>query len=164
MGTLDETADELARLSAALREAGETEWRKQVIQGLKHAAEVILPDIRADLRPHLPNRYADVLNADLRLTVSVKTGVTDPGVFIVGKPRGKNRKLNLINAGVLRHPVFGQHGVPRSRWNWATQGEPSVRPGWFDDPILRAKPEVRKEIEAALERVNEIIWAAAHGG
>jgi hypothetical protein len=163
VGTVDATADELARLSAALREAGETEWRKQVTQGIKHAAEGILPGIRAGLKPHLPDRYAGVLDADLRLTVSVKTGAADPGVFITGRPIRKRRKLNLINAGVLRHPVFGQHGVPRDMWNWVTQGEPSVHPGWFDDPIEAAKPQVRKEIEAAIDQVGAVIWAAVHG-
>jgi hypothetical protein len=163
VGTVDAVADELARLAAALREAGETEWRKQVTQGIKHAAEAALPDIRKGLRPHLPDRYADVLNADLRLTVSVKTGSADPGVFIVGTPRVKQRKLNAINAGNLRHPVFADRTAPRREWRWKDQSLPSVRPGWFDDPIQAAKPEVRKEIEAALERVNAIIWAAVHG-
>jgi hypothetical protein len=163
VSTLDETADELARLSAALREAGETEWRKQVTQGIKRAAEVTLQEIRKSLRPHLPDRYADVLNADLRLTVSVKTGVTDPGVFIVGNPITKKRKLNVINAGNLRHPVFADRAAPRRSWDWKDQMEPSVHPGWFSDPCEASRPEVRKEIEAALEQVNAIIWAAVHG-
>jgi hypothetical protein len=163
VSTLDATADELARMAAALRQAGETQWRKQVTQGIKHSAEATLPAIREGLRPHLPDRYADVLNADLRLTVSVKTGAGDPGVFIVGRPSGKQRKLRIINSGNLRHPVFGQHGVPRRQWRWRDQMEPSVHPGWFSDPCENSRPEVRKEIEAALEQVNAIIWAAVHG-
>jgi len=157
VSSLDATADELARLSAALREAGETEWRKQVTQGIKDAADGIPDAIRAGMKPHLPNRYADVLAKDTRLTISVKTGITDPGVFVVGKNSGKQRKLNMINAGILRHPLFGD------RNRWYAQELPSVRPGWFDDPCQAAKPEVRAEIEAALEQVNAIIWAAVHG-
>jgi len=163
MSTVDATADELARLSAALREAGETEWRKQVTQGIKRAAEGTLPEIRKSLRPHLPDRYAGVLNADLRLTVSVKTGTADPGVFITGRPVTKQRHLRIINRGNLRHPVYGQHGVPRRQWTWRDQMEPSVRPGWFSDPCENSRPQARKEIEGALEQVNVIIWAAVHG-
>jgi hypothetical protein len=163
MTTLDDTADELAQVAAALREAGETGWRKQVTQGIKRAAEATLPDIRAALRPHLPDRYADILNADLRLTVTVKTGAADPGVFITGNPVAKQRKLRVINAGNLRHPVFGQHGVSRRRWKWRDQEEPSVHPGWFSDPCEQSRPRVREEIEAALEQVKQDIWAAAHG-
>jgi hypothetical protein len=163
MGTVDAVADELARLSAALREAGEREWRKQVTQGIKRSAEATLPDIPKALKPHLPDRYAKVLEDDLRLTVSVKTGATDPGVWIVGRPVSKQRKLRIINAGNLRHPVFGQHGVPRRQWRWRDQEEPSVHPGWFSGPCENSRPEVRKEIEAALDSVNAIIWAAVHG-
>ena len=163
MGTVDVVADELARMSAALREAGETQWRRQVTQGIKRSAEATLPVIRDALRPHLPDRYADVLNADLRLSVTVKTGAADPGVFITGRTARSQRHLRIINDGNLRHPVFGQHGVPRRQWRWKDQMEPSVHPGWFTDPCENSRPRVRKEIEAALEQVNAIIWASVHG-
>ena len=163
MGTVDEVADELARMAAALREAGETGWRKQVLEGIKRAADPVPAAIRAGLRPHLPDRYADVLNADLRLTISVRAGSADPGVIVTGSPIRKQRKLNAIETGNLRHPVFADRTAPRRTWRWKDQGLPSVKPGWFTGPASDAAPEVRKEIEKALDEVNAVIWAAVHG-
>src|SRR5262249_40358062 len=98
-----------------------------------------------------------------RLTISVRAGSADPGVIVTGSPIAKKRKLNAIEAGNLRHPVFADRTAPRREWRWKDQRLPSVRPGWFTRPASGAAPEVRKEIEAALEQVNAIIWAAVHG-
>ena len=161
MGTVDTVADELARMAAALKAAGEVEWRRQVIAGIKRAADGPVPAaIRAGLKPHLPNRYAEVLNKDLRITTTVRTGAADPGVIVTGTPIVHQRRLNTINAGNLRHPVFAERGTPRRGWHWVNQG---VRPEWFTGPASDEAPAVREEIEAALDEVNTIIWAAVHG-
>ena len=161
MPGVDALADELARFAAACRAAGERELLKEVRNGIKKAADGIPAEIRAGLRPHLPDRYADVLNADLKITVSVRTG-QDAGVTIQATAptpySRRGRAVNAINAGNLRHPVYAQG--PRRSWHWKDQ---DVRPGWFTDPNQAAQPRVRQEIAAALDRVWADIWAVTHG-
>ncbi len=142
MATVDALADELARFAAAVRAAGDTGLRKE---------------------PHLPDRYAEVLNADLRIEISVRTGATDPGVTIIASPVAKQRKLRIIDSGNLRHPVFADRTAPRRTWRWRDQELPSVKPGWFTEPCEAAAPAVRKEIAAGLDRLQADVWAATHG-
>ena len=154
MPTVDHLADELARFADALRRAGETGLRRQLTAGMKRAAEPIPKAIRDGLRPHLPDRYADVLDADLRIEVIVRTGQADPAVSVIASPIVKQRKLSRLNAGILWHPVFGD------RKEWRLQ---EVKPGWFTDPPEAAASQVREEISAALDRMQADIWAETHG-
>lgn len=163
MTTVSALADDLATLAANLREAGDVGLRRELIAGIREGTKPVPEAIRKDLKPHLPDRYAEVLDADLRITISVHTGASDPGVFIIAQPIKKKRKIRTINAGNLRHPVFGSFLVPRRNWTWRDQEAPSVEPGWFDDPCKASAPGVREQIDAALDRVKAQIWAGVHG-
>jgi hypothetical protein len=114
---------------------------------MRDAVVPVQAEIRADLKPRLPDRYAATLDADLRLGTNVRTNERDPGVSITGQALGKARKLRRLDAGLLTHPVFGNREV------WRTQAEPSVQPGWFTGPAEAAGPRVRAGIERALEDV-----------
>jgi len=104
-------------------------------------------EIRAGLRPDLPDRYAATLDADLRLGVNVRTNDRDPGVAVTGTARTKARKLRNLDEGRLTHPLFAD------REHWYTQELPSVQPGFFTGPAEAAGPRVRAGIERALEDV-----------
>jgi hypothetical protein len=147
MAGLADAAAELEALAFRLRRAGETEVLQEITRAMRDAAAPVPGEIRAGLAPHLPDRYAAVLDADVRLGVSVRTAGSDPGVSVTGQATGKTRKLRDLDAGRLTHPVFGDREV------WRTQEEPSVRPGWFTGPAEAAGPRVRNGIEKALEDV-----------
>jgi hypothetical protein len=106
----------------------------------------------------MPNRYADVLAASLKVTTSKRTG-TDPGVFIVARaPTGGRggRRVRQRNEGILGHPVFGRRMKlnPRMWAGWVYQSK-GMHPGFFDDPLERGAPLVREQILAAMRRVAE---------
>jgi hypothetical protein len=146
MGGLDDAASELESIARHLRRAGDGDLVREITAAMRRAAGPVQNDIRAGLRQHLPDRYAATLDADLRLGSKVSTSGSDPGVTITAQTRG-GRKLRQLDAGRLTHPVYG------NREHWASQGEPSVRPGWFTGPARAAKPRVRAELERALEDV-----------
>jgi hypothetical protein len=154
MAGLADAASELEALAFRLRRAGDTELVAEVTKAMRDAVVPVQDEIRAGLAPHLPNRYAAVLDADVRLGTSVRTGGSDPGVSVTGQAAGKARRLRDLDAGILHHPVFGDRSV------WRKQGEPSVQPGWFTGPAEAAGPRVRDGIEKALEDVA----ARAAGG
>jgi hypothetical protein len=155
MAGLADAATELEALAFRLRRAGETELLAEITKAMRDAAVPVPDEIRAGLKPHLPDRYAETLDADLRLGVSVRTAGSDPGVSVTGttllgtgrggvRAGGKARKLRDLDAGRLTHPVYGNREV------WRTQ---EVEPGWFTGPAEAAGPRVRDGIERALEDV-----------
>jgi hypothetical protein len=149
MAGLADAAAELEALAFRLRRAGDGELVREVAKAMRDAVVPVQDEIRAGLRPDLPDRYAAELDADLRLGVNVRTNERDPGVAITGQARSKARKLRNLDEGRLTHPVFG------NREHWRTQEEPSVQPGWFSGPAEAAGPRVRAGIEKALADVAD---------
>ncbi|HXJ27346.1 MAG TPA: hypothetical protein VNH17_16655 [Streptosporangiaceae bacterium] len=149
MAGLVEAASELESIARHLRRAGEGELVRELTRAMRDAVGTVPDDIRAGLRPKLPDRYAATLDADLRLGVNVRTNERDPGVSVTGQARSKARKLRNLDEGRLTHPVFG------NREEWRTQEEPSVQPGWFTGPAQAGGPRVRTAIERALADVAD---------
>jgi hypothetical protein len=147
MAGLADAAAELEALAFRLRRAGDGGLVREVTAAMRDAVVPVQDEIRAGLKPRLPNRYAAVLEEDVRLGVNVRTNERDPGVSVTGTALGKARKLRTLDAGRLTHPVYG------NREHWRTQEEPSVQPGWFTGPAEAAGPRVRAAIERALEDV-----------
>jgi len=155
MSGLRDAAAELEALAFRLRRAGNDELVREITKAMRDAVVPVKDEIRADLKPKLPDRYAAELDADLRLGVNVRTAGSDPGVSITGttllgvgrggvREGGKARKLRDLDAGRLTHPVYGNREV------WRTQKLPSVQPGWFTGPAEAAGPRVLAGIEKAL--------------
>jgi hypothetical protein len=149
MAGLVEAASELESIARHLRRAGEFELVRELTAAMRRAVDPVRDEIRAGLKPKLPDRYAEALDADLRLGISVRTNERNPGVSITGTPLAKARKLRNLDAGRLTHPVFGDREV------WRTQDGTAkgVTPGWFSGPAEAATPRVRAAIEQALEDV-----------
>ena len=143
MAGLAEAASELESIARHLRRAGDTELVRELTAAMRRAAAPVQDQIRAGLKPHLPDRYAETLDAGVRLGVNVRTNERDPGVSVTAQATGgKGRKLRRLDAGLLTHPVYGNREV------WRTQ---HVEPGWFTGPAEDAAPQVRAELERALE-------------
>jgi hypothetical protein len=149
MAGLADAATELEALAFRLRRAGEEELLREVTRAMRDGVEPVKDEIRAGLKPKLPDRYAETLDADVRLGVSVRTVGSEPGVSITGQATGKARRLRSLDAGILHHPLWGD------RSHWYRQGEPSVQPGWFTGPAEAAGPRVRDGIEKALADVAD---------
>lgn len=153
-----DAAVEFLALASALKEAGETGLRNELYKAISDAAQPLVRDIGnvTHLRADMPDRYADVLAKDLKVSVYRRTAGEEPGATLVGRAptfgRG-GRKVAQRNRGLITHPLFGN----RKRWYEQTGG---MRPGFFDDPVERSGPEVRNQIEAAVRRVRDKIYAA----
>jgi hypothetical protein len=160
MAGLADAAAELEALAFRLRRAGDGDLLREVTKAMRDAVVPVQNEIRAGLKPHLPDRYAAELDADLRLSVNVRTNERDPGVALAATTRsGRGRKLRNLDAGELTHPLFGDRSLwthaPREveRQLWFTQEEPSVQPGFFTGPAEAGGPRVRAAIERALADV-----------
>jgi hypothetical protein len=159
MAGLADAAAELEALAFRLRRAGDGELLREVTKAMRDAVEPVEDEIRAGLRPHLPDRYADELNADLRIGTNVRTAGSDPGVSVTaqagsfggtGHAAGRGRKLRDLDGGILHHPLFGD----REHWYKQEGAGDGVTPGWFTGPAEAAGPRVRASMERALEGVK----------
>jgi hypothetical protein len=157
---MDILALELGELARGLRQVGDTDLLDEVRNAIQDAAAPIPDAIRSQLPERLPDRYAEVLAADLIISTRLRTGRSRPGVSIVAPERVRGavfrRRLIRLNQGVLEHPLFGN----RRHWYPQTDG---VTPGFFTQPAEDSAPRVRKSIEDALDRVKDKIFKGVHG-
>lgn len=142
---------QLRDLAARLKAAGSEGrgLRRELQAALEEAAKPLAAKIASaeHLRPYLPDRYAEVLAADLGArVVSVLGG--DPRVQVRVKARERARKVILLNDGFINHPKWPRG--PRDRWNWQTRQTGGMRPGFFDDPCRDERPEIRDKVMQAL--------------
>lgn len=155
MTDLAGAAREFGDLAKNLQLVGAVELRAELYKAINAAAKQIQPEIRAGMKDYFPDPYAAVLDADLALSTSKRTGA-DPGVLITARTRsGRARRLRRFDEeGVLGHPVFGMRmrSNPRLWAAWVFQTS-HVRPGFFTTPAGRSAPRVRDVILAAMDRV-----------
>lgn len=149
MAGLGDGAEQFAALSRGLKEAGETGLRRELYKAINDAAKPIAREISSieHLKRYLPDRYAAVLADDLACTVSKLTG-KDPGISIRARSRARSRRVRLLDAGLINHPVYAQG--ERETWRWANGQTGGMRPGFFTDPAEKAGPDVRSAILQAM--------------
>lgn len=147
MAGVDELARSLNAVSARLRELGDEGLTRELSRAIGRAVDPLKDRIRAGLKPHLPDPYAEVLDADLKIRRSSSTSGEEARVTVLASADGtKKRKLRQLDDGFLHHPLFG------NRKHWYEQ---AVQPGWFTGPVNESVPAVREAIEAALDNVIE---------
>jgi hypothetical protein len=145
--------ESLARLSRAMREAGEqgAGLKRELRSSLTRETKQTRAEIRKAIVPSLPQRgglAADVLRST-RVTSSLALG-QNPGVRIQVRSRRSIRRMNAT--GAFRHPVFGR------RDTWVTQiaGPPSPR--FLDKPFEQSRPDLQRAVLGAITRVRAQIY------
>lgn len=132
-GELRAAARQLGIEQKALRR-GATRALERGVRGLRTA----IPAAAS----RLPTRYGKVMAADVKVSTSVKLASRDPAISVKvwaeGGPSQDHRDIEKIDAGILRHPFFGD----RERWY-----DQAVRPGFASEPFADARPQILTEIE-----------------
>jgi hypothetical protein len=147
MPDLDDLAFQLAAISNRLKELGEGGLARELSASIGKAVDTIPPKIRAGLDPKLPNRYARVLEEDVKFSRRTFTDPDGTRVSLYASNAGtRNRRLGRLDSGILAHPVFGD------RKDWREQ---RVQPGWFTKPAEDAAPQVREVIRRSLDDIVE---------
>src|SRR5258707_12676053 len=102
-------ASEFAALSRRLKDAGEDGLRKELYKAIRAAGEPITREIKdvLHLRPYMPDRYADILAADISVSMFQRGSIRSPGVTIAARGRLKKRKVVRLNQRVLTPPLLG---------------------------------------------------------
>lgn len=154
--------EQLRVLAQRLREAGPAGQglRRELMSEITAAARPLVKKIASPehLKPYLPDRYAEVLAADLTVAAQ-RIFASSPRVSIRAKAaREKRRKVRWLDRGFINHPVFAQG--ERDTWRWSNAQTGGMRPGFFTDPCKEAAPEIREHVLAAM---TETARKIAHG-
>lgn len=133
----------LARKINAQGSAGRGLWR-ELNTALNDAAEPMVDEVKNHLSKYFPNRYARILQPQLKVRLSRSTRGNGVALKLVGtaKGRGRNRRLGTMNRGTLRHPVFHMS-------TWVDQ---RITPGFWDEPLENAREIPAQEIRRAVQR------------
>lgn len=147
-------AEEFVRLAKHLAVA-DKELRKQLLRRIRDAGKPVAHDMKAGLRAQLPNK-GGLANRGGRAPVGIRTRAAGKQAGIRIQASGSKKTLTartlkgLDESGSWRHPVFGD------RKKWAGQTEGAVQ-GWFTEQAEDAKPEMQREILAAMHEITEQI-------
>jgi hypothetical protein len=163
-------ASDLESIAAELRRQADGALFSAMTRAMRDGVEPAIEEIHAGLKPYLPDRYAEVLDADLDLTVSVSTAGREPGVSLIARTRSRSgtgrhatgvRKLQRLDEGLLTHPGPGND---REHWYTQTGTAQGVTPGFFTGPARAAEPRVLRNLEEVLEDVANVIDRKAAAG
>ncbi len=147
MSTPEQAARELAQLGRQLK-AAPKELRKELLAEIRKEGKPAVEDVKRQTDDYLPRR-GGLAERVARQSYGVRTRLAgrSAGVRIQGTGRTV-RALRSIDAGSLRHPVFGNRDV------WVSQ---SVRPGFFTEPLEKDAPRFRKGVERAMSKTAQQI-------
>jgi hypothetical protein len=115
--------------------------RNQLLRHVRVAAQAAIPDVQQAARDTLPRGggLADRVASQAYRVQASYAGRSGARVRIAGVGM---KELRDIDAGRVRHPVYGNRSV------WRAQ---SVAPGFFSRTIANRAPEIRAEIGRAVE-------------
>src|SRR6266568_1059391 len=145
-------ADKLARVSAALRAAGDKDLQRELRRAMSRTTKPLRKAAKDGALQILPHRGGldEHVAATARIATRVTANSSGARLRITGTSRDNLRRMD--EEGLVRHPVYGKwrKGMPPQR----------IRPGWFTNPLtLAAQGAVPKEIDAALDDVARKLQA-----
>lgn len=142
---------QLRALSARLREAGSEGQglRRNLYKQMNEAVKPLAEEISAPehLMAYMPDRYAAILAEDLGVRIA-KSFSANPRIEILAKAKQHKRKVRLLDAGRINHPVYARG--PRKGWRWSNAQTGGMRPGFFSDATEKASPQIRDKVLKAM--------------
>lgn len=135
-------ADQLARLAAAAKAAGNGQLRKDLLKGLRLAAKPVAESIKDQARSDLPGGLGESYGS-AKLAPRTRTTGKGAGVRIQGPKKGQGADMGRVNdTGQVGHPVFGNRAV------WARNSVPS---GFAERGGEQAAPTARLAMTAVMQ-------------
>lgn len=154
-------AKDCFRLAHALNEAGQRGLKRELDKASRQAGDVIAAAVvdPTSLHRYIPQNFERRMGLSVRTEVQVRL-VKSRQITVVVWASGKRerRDIRAMNAGRLRHPVFGRN---RRLKDGTLQANPwvlqPIRPGLADEPAAEAMPKAVKVIEDAVRSVVDEI-------
>jgi hypothetical protein len=153
---------DLYRLAHNLHTAGQKGLKRELDKASRKAGQVIAKEVKDHTKDYIPANFERRWDTAFKADVEVRL-IASRRITVVFYARGKtvNRDIRAINAGNLKHPVYGRFrrlkdGTLKAN-PWVSNPPQKIRPGLVDEPARRAMPKARKQIEDAIDRVSQHI-------
>lgn len=151
--------------AARLREAGHKVQADKLESAVRRGARHIEDEIRDSVDVYFPNNYARVFVATMVFKTEIRRtrGARATLRLRVPGTHGHDRQIRSLEAGVLKHPVYGRtrpiknHAKFRAVTYTNPWVEQQIRPGFFSESGDRARPRVTAEIKQAMHEVAEFV-------
>jgi hypothetical protein len=142
-------AEKLARLAAAIKDAGDKDLRRELFRAMQRSTKPLKLAAREGAIQILPYRggLAERV-ATSKFSTQVRTRGKGAGVRVKG---ASDMDIGSMNRGRLRHLTYGHRP-------WRNQ---KVRAGWFDDSLTVEADKVRGEIVRAVDELGRKLEAKA---
>lgn len=149
-----EGTDDLQKVADALKEAGDKDLQKRISGALRSEAKPLgLRVLRrgAEEMPHRGGLSARVAGEGrVGVSSALRGRVASVSVIL----RNKGVDLKSMDAGILRHPVFGRADRSRKEWAWTRQSVPA---GAFRRAFDAEAAEVQKAaVKAAQDVLDDV--------
>lgn len=154
--------NDLYKLAAALREAGERKLAARLDKGIHKSAKVIEDKVHKSTDRFMPKGFEREFARSLTSKRSVSM-VRGRSISITFTAMGKKRprELTAMEQGRLRHPVYGRYrrlkDGSRMRNPWVTQ---RIKPGVISVPVREAQPEavrvLNREVAELTSELNRV--------
>ncbi len=143
----EKTRVELLKQAKAFQRRVSSATRRAVDRTYRPAVVSMAPSL-------MPDRYAGLLERDLKVSTSVRFSGSAPGVSVsVSAPTGgpQGRDVSSLERGRLSHPLFGD------RSHWYRQ---SVTRGFASKPIKAIRSKIVADIDDELAAVADDVKGA----
>ncbi len=144
---------ELRVIAGRLRKAAARDLTYELRKAQRKAFQPLQKEIKAEAEATLPKLggYNVIMSKAVKVTVTTGAGRTALNARVYATGKGEERDVRQVNAGILRHPLFGH------RRSWHTT---RVRAGFVDRPVKALSDRVLKECADAAQKLNESIARA----
>jgi len=141
---------EMRVLASRLRKAHARDLVYELRKAQRKAFQPLQKEIKAEALATLPKRgtYNVIMSKAVKVTVTTGVGRTALNARVYAKGKTEERDVRQVNAGILRHPLFGH------RRSWHTT---KVKAGFVDRPVKALTDRVLKECADAAQKLNESI-------
>jgi hypothetical protein len=138
-------SEELRRAAAQLR-AEAAGLTQRVLDATQRGTRGFAAKVAQAVPAYMPSGYSPVLAPAIRTRTYTRLG-PEPAVTLRVYARGRSRERDVerLNRGVLRHPLFGDRG------HWYGQ---VVRRGFVSTTFRRQRSEIIDAIDAALDEIT----------
>jgi hypothetical protein len=153
----------LERIAAVFRQEDRAVVR-EIRAGFQAATGPLDEAVKASELDLMPSGYGPTLagstTVKARLRTSGRTVTSDVAVYATGV-KGHRRDVVALNRGLLKHPVYGRVRRTRRRgWVLNPWVEQAVPPGFGDQAVEAARPDVDRAMDAVLDRIEAKLLGA----
>lgn len=138
-------AEQIHALAKHIKELGDAGLGREMARALTKAVDPISMAINEEATKVAPSGYVEALTRSLKHRRSVRSSSRQASVRLTTQARGQQdlRDLPSLNAGRLRHPVFGRRRSP-----WAVTAIPS---GFYDRGTKKAADAAEKQLQVVID-------------